>query len=105
MADQTTATPAPAGCLHEACITNDLCLYREALHDYLQEALGLPDYYGRNLSALADCLAEIAEPTLVTVAVSPAELPAEMQAYVLKLTQMCAREALVNENVNLIVEH
>ncbi len=29
-----------------------------ALHDVFSEALRLPDYYGRNLDALADCLAE-----------------------------------------------
>ena len=27
---------------------------REALHEYLREALNLPDYYGRNLDALYD---------------------------------------------------
>ena len=28
-------------------------------HDYLMEALGFPDYYGKNLDALYDCLCEI----------------------------------------------
>jgi RNAse (barnase) inhibitor barstar len=28
-------------------------------HDYLMEALHLPDYYGKNLDALYDCLTEI----------------------------------------------
>lgn len=28
-------------------------------HDYLMEALNLPDYYGKNLDALYDCLTEI----------------------------------------------
>lgn len=28
-------------------------------HDYLMEALDLPDYYGKNLDALYDCLCEI----------------------------------------------
>lgn len=32
---------------------------REELHDLLQEALSLPDYYGRNLDALYDCLMEL----------------------------------------------
>jgi len=31
---------------------------RAALHDAFAEALRLPDYYGRNLDALADCLSE-----------------------------------------------
>lgn len=30
-------------------------------HDYLTEALNLPDYYGRNLDALYDCLTELDE--------------------------------------------
>ena len=34
---------------------------REQLHDYLQEMLPLPAYYGRNLDALYDCLTELPE--------------------------------------------
>ena len=91
--------------LSEARITADRCLYREALHEYLQKALGFPAHYGRNLSALADCLAEAGEPLLITIAIDADALPTEMQAHVLKLVQVCAREALVNENVSLIIEH
>ena len=29
------------------------------LHDYLKEALDLPDYYGKNLDALHDCLTDL----------------------------------------------
>ena len=28
-------------------------------HDYLKDALNFPDYYGKNLDALYDCLCEI----------------------------------------------
>lgn len=31
---------------------------REELHAYLQRRLQLPDYYGKNLDALHDCLSE-----------------------------------------------
>lgn len=34
-------------------------LINERGHDYLMEALNLPDYYGKNLDALYDCLCEI----------------------------------------------
>ena len=34
-------------------------LIKKGGHDYLMEALNLPDYYGKNLDALYDCLCEI----------------------------------------------
>ena len=90
--------------VREAYITSDKCLYKEMLHEYLQESLGLPDYYGRNLSALADCLAEMGVACKITFAIVEDELPAGMQAYLLRLAQVCAREALANENVSLVVK-
>ena len=36
---------------------------RKELHDYLKLQLDLPDYYGRNLDALYDCLTERSEST------------------------------------------
>lgn len=38
---------------------------REAAHDYLQSALQLPAWYGRNLDALADCIGEWTADTLL----------------------------------------
>jgi len=34
-------------------------LINEQGHDYLSKALNFPDYYGKNLDALYDCLCEI----------------------------------------------
>ena len=36
---------------------------REAAHDHLAKELDLPDYYGRNLDALHDCLTEVFDNT------------------------------------------
>ena len=36
-------------------------------HDYLMEALNLPDYYGKNLDALYDCLCEIGVETEIVL--------------------------------------
>lgn len=37
----------------------------EDVHRLFQEAFSFPDYYGKNLDALYDCLSEVAEPSLV----------------------------------------
>ncbi|MBQ3032070.1 MAG: barstar family protein [Anaerotignum sp.] len=34
---------------------------REETHVYLKETFGFPDYYGKNLDALHDCLTEMAD--------------------------------------------
>ncbi|MBQ1251979.1 MAG: barstar family protein, partial [Firmicutes bacterium] len=35
----------------------------EQIHEYLAEKLNFPDYYGKNLDALYDCLTDINEET------------------------------------------
>ena len=40
---------------------------REVLHTYLAKKLALPDYYGKNLDALHDCLCERSTPLHITV--------------------------------------
>ena len=36
-------------------------------HDYLKDVLNFPDYYGKNLDALYDCLCEIGVETEITL--------------------------------------
>ena len=36
-------------------------------HDYLKEVLNFPDYYGKNLDALYDCLTDIGVETEITL--------------------------------------
>ena len=38
---------------------------RRPAHAYLQDAFGFPEYYGRNLDALFDCLTELPDCTIV----------------------------------------
>ena len=40
---------------------------KSSLHQYLKEQLGLPEYYGYNLDALHDSLAEKREPVLIRI--------------------------------------
>ena len=44
-----------------ALIDGDAVETREQLHDALAAQLSLPEYYGRNLDALYDCLSDIGE--------------------------------------------
>jgi ribonuclease inhibitor len=53
---------------------------RAALHDYLCEALELPDYYGRNLDALYDLLTEDGHPRKILLRGS-AEVEAQLGGY------------------------
>lgn len=38
---------------------------RNEIHEYLAEKMEFPEYYGRNLDALYDCLTDISEPTAI----------------------------------------
>ena len=40
---------------------------KEEMHRYLAEKFEFPDYYGKNLDALFECLTDIAEPTAVNI--------------------------------------
>ena len=81
------------------------CTSQEQLHDFLKRKLEFPDYYGGNLAALADCLSEAGEPINITICVNEDDLEPGMQAYMLRFAQVCAREALANENVSFTIEH
>lgn len=40
-------------------------LQKDEVHSYLAQMLDFPDYYGKNLDALFDCLCELGEFTIV----------------------------------------
>ncbi len=91
--------------MREARIIGPRCTSQETLHEFIAKKLGFPDYYGANLSALADCLSEMGEPASITVAIGEHDVEPGMQAYLLRFVQVCAREALANENLTFTIEH
>lgn len=46
---------------------------RQEAHRYLKEQLAFPEYYGKNLDALYDCLTELTDTTAVFVDLRRAE--------------------------------
>ena len=91
--------------MKEVRIIGPRCSSQETLHAFIAKKLGFPDYYGANLSALADCLSEMCEPARITIVLNDYDIEPGMQAYLLRFVQVCAREALVNENLSLVIEH
>lgn len=60
---------------------------REALHDAFARQLALPEWYGRSLDALHDCLSDIHEETEVRL-VGADELVARLGVYAVALQTM-----------------
>lgn len=78
---------------------------REALHDYLEKKLHLPDYYGRNLDALFDCLTDIGEPTTINIK-NRSMIDESVAQYIDILFTVFANACEENENlkINIIDE-
>lgn len=66
-------------------------------HDYLKEILEIPEYYGKNLDALYDCLTDLEDIEITITA--PAEDGAIFQRFA-RVFKAAARE---NESMELII--
>jgi len=84
-----------------AIIDGALIQSRESLHDTLAEQLALPEWYGRNLDALFDCLTDLHEETEIRL-VHPEELFAHLGVYA-DVLQAVLRDAC-DENPQLRFE-
>lgn len=74
---------------------------KKALHIYLQYMLDLPSYYGKNLDALHDLLAEESEETRI-VLVGAKTAQGELTAYMPGLLEVL--EDAAQENAKLRIE-
>ena len=76
---------------------------REQLHDALARQLSFPDYYGRNLDALFDCLTDLAEETELRL-VRRDELFAHLGVYADILQNVLRDACAENPHLHLITE-
>jgi len=76
---------------------------REQLHDALSRQLSFPDYYGRNLDALFDCLTDLAEETELRL-VRRDELFAHLGVYADILQNVLRDACAENPHLHLITE-
>ena len=68
------------------------------VHDYLKEVLNFPEYYGKNLDALYDCLTDLNDTELIITA--PEEDGAVFQK-ILRIFKAADRE---NDDLKVIME-
>lgn len=86
--------------LKERALDPEKMVTREQAHEFLKEKFSFPDYYGKNLDALYDCLTEISEPTLIYLCnCCPPEY------YFHQMLPVFEDAAEENENLLLCYEH
>ena len=76
---------------------------KENAHEHIKERLRLPEWYGKNLDALNDCLGEIGEPTRIVVRFAPAleETLGDYGARIIRVLEQAAQE---NKNLTIALK-
>lgn len=74
-------------------------LKKERAHAYLAEVFEFPDYYGKNLDALFDCLTELGE---CTIMLKGEHLLHQADSYGIKVLQVFEEAAQANPKLKLV---
>lgn len=76
---------------------------KKQLHDALTESLELPDWYGRNLDALYDCLTDMREETQIQLLRMPV-LEANLGRYAEQLLKVLCAASEENAAVRIKID-
>ena len=74
---------------------------KEALHYHLKKDLEFPDYYGRNLDALMDCLTDMREDSEIEI-LNLSELVDNLGDYAERTLSVFHRAAFENRHLSLV---
>ncbi len=75
----------------------------ETLHEKIAEILKFPEYYGKNLDALYDCLTELSEETELVIENAP-YLNYNLGIYAGKFISVLAEAEMMNPNFTLTIQ-
>ena len=75
---------------------------RRKAHSYLKNAMDFPDYYGKNLDALFDCLTELGECRIVLKKVSSQD---ETEGYGAKVRKVLEEAVASNSRIKLEIQY
>lgn len=73
---------------------------RYQLHEKIAERLGFPEWYGRNLDALHDCLTEISEDISITVE-NFSRLEEELGGYAMLFKKVLVQSSEENKKLHI----
>lgn len=76
-------------------------LHKKEAHLYLAQMLDFPDYYGKNLDALFDCLTEMGE---CTIALKGESILHQTDNYGIKVLKVLEEAAKANSKLKLEVQ-
>jgi ribonuclease inhibitor len=74
---------------------------RERAHEYIAEELDFPDYYGKNLDALFDCLTEMEECSILFINLDALEMLGDYSGAMLAVFEEAEQ---ANEDLTIIYD-
>ncbi|MCR5589939.1 MAG: barstar family protein [Lachnospiraceae bacterium] len=74
---------------------------RQSAHEYIADVLAFPDYYGKNLDALFDCLTEMDECTIVFTNLDALEMLGDYSGALLAVFEEAEE---INDDLTLVYD-
>lgn len=74
---------------------------RDSLHTTLKRVLNFPDYYGRNLDALRDCLTDVSEEVMIYIDLG--EMHEKLGGYAYSVVEVLRDSANENNRVHVTI--